>query len=131
MEKDEDIGGYNKLNILVMKVTSVVFYSRNIQEVKKFYLDTIGLVLDYETPTFISFLFPDGMKLAIKLKKEEREIPGSQSVFIDVDDVELLFNDFQNKGISFYKPLTHETWAYEFAILFPDGNKLEFRQVKH
>jgi len=111
-----------------MKVHSIVFYTKNLDQAERFYIDIIGLNLEYKTENFISFLFPDGIRLGIKLAKEEREIPGSQTVFIEVENVEEKFNYFKLKNCNFSKELTKEKWATEFAILDPDGNKLTFRE---
>lgn len=111
-----------------MKVHSVIFYTNDIAKVKAFYLENIGLSLDYERPNYISFIFPDGIKLGIKLHAEDREIPGSQTVFIEVENVDKVYNELKRKNVAFSKELVAEVWATEFAVLDPDGNKLTFRK---
>ena len=110
-----------------MILDSVVLYTNDIEKVTEFYRDFLGMKMDYQTPErFVQFSFENGVKLGIKKTKEEREKPGSQTIFIQAENVEDLYEEFKQKGVKFYKELKIEEWATEFAILDPDGNKVEF-----
>lgn len=112
-----------------MKLDGAVLYSNNIEKVTKFYQDVIGLELDYrQGDKFVSFKFSNGVRLGIKKAVEKREKPGAQTFFIGVDDAKSEYAEMKKKGIKFYKELTVEPWAIEFAILDPDKNKVEFLQ---
>lgn len=115
-----------------MKLDSAVFYSNNIEKVIGFYKDIIGLEVAYKREDkFVSFKFLNGVKLGVKKAVEEREKPGAQTIFIAVDgDIEKLYEKFKKLDITFYKELKLESWGKEFAILDPDGNKVEFVQSK-
>lgn len=109
-----------------MKLNSAVFYTNNLERVISFYRDVVGLDIDYiQEGKFISFKFENG-KLGIKQAKEEREVPGHQTVFIEVENIEKVYNQFRAKGINFRKKLTKEGWGTNFSFLDPDGNKLQF-----
>lgn len=111
-----------------MKVHSVIFYTNDISNVKAFYLEIIGLSLDYERSNYISFNFPDGIKLGIKLHTEDREIPGAQTVFLETENIDEVYKRLKEMKVTFSKELKEEKWALEFAVLDPDGNKLTFRK---
>lgn len=111
-----------------MNLSSAVFYTRNITSVKEFYKNLLGLRLDYETQNFISFIFENNIKLGIKLAKETREIPGAQAIFVSINSIDTLFEKLKDK-CKIYKTPTKEVWAYEFAILDPDGNKITFTET--
>jgi len=114
-----------------MKLDSTVIYSNDIEESVKFYRDIIGLELDYQQgDKFASFKFSNGVRLGIKKAVEEREKPGAQTFFIGVDNANEVYEKMKGKKLSFYKELTIEFWGTEFAILDPDGNKVEFLQRK-
>ena len=109
-----------------MKLDSAVFYSNDLNTAIPFYRNMVGLEIHYiQTGRFVSFKLGGG-KLGIKQRNEEREIPGHQTVFIEVQDIETVYKNFQAKGVAFSKKLTNEDWAVTFALLDPDGNKLVF-----
>ncbi|MEK0369488.1 MAG: VOC family protein [Nitrosopumilus sp.] len=109
-----------------MKLDSVIFYTKDLDKVITFYRDKIGLEVDYiQKGKFASFKFENG-KLGIKQTEEEREIPGHQTVFIEVEDIKDKYNQFKAKGINFRKELIKEDWSTNFSFLDPDGNKLQF-----
>jgi predicted enzyme related to lactoylglutathione lyase len=111
-----------------MKLDSAVFYTNDLGKIISFYRDTIGLEVEYiQEERFVSFIFPDGGKLGIKQRKEEREIPGHQTVFVSVENIEDLFREYKEKGLSFRKKLSElEGWGKYFSILDPDKNNIEF-----
>lgn len=114
-----------------MKLDSAVLYTNDINKAVEFYRDFLGIKVDYVTEgRFAQFTFENGVKLGIKKAKEEREKPGAQTIFIQADKVEELYDDFKTKNAVFYKELKVEEWATEFAILDPDGNKVEFVKRK-
>lgn len=117
----------NGMNIL----EAVVFYTNDISAVADFYTTQIGLKLEYRSgDKYISFLFDNGVKLGIKKAVEEREKPGSQTFFLAVKDARAEYKKAQAKGLNIHKKLIEETWAIEFSVLDPDGNKIEFVQNK-
>jgi predicted enzyme related to lactoylglutathione lyase len=110
-----------------MKLDSAVFYTNDIEAVTGFYQNFLGLKLDYKTPDrFVQFSFENGVKLGIKKAKEEREMPGRQTIFIQAEDVEQLYGRLKEKGAVIYKELKSEPWGTEFDILDPDKNKIVF-----
>lgn len=115
-----------------MKLHSAVFYSNDLEKVKTFYLDLLGLKLDYEHKNeFISFWFSNDVRLGIKQKREEREIPGAGTIFIEVADIERVYTNMQQKGVVIAKQLVHQEWAINFSVFDPDNNKVQFVQSKN
>lgn len=110
-----------------MNLDSAVFYSHNIEKVTSFYRDVLGLKIDYKTDNFVSFIFPNGARLGIKNKSNDREVPGHQTVFITVKDIESWFNKCKtNLRLVIHKDLETKLWGREFSILDPDKNKVLF-----
>jgi predicted enzyme related to lactoylglutathione lyase len=111
-----------------MKLHSAVFYTKDINAIAEFYEIKLGFKAEYrDGDKFISFLIGDNGRLAIKKQVEQREVPGHQTVFIEVDDAEELYQRAKANGLDILKSLTVEKWATEFTILDPDGNKVLFR----
>lgn len=111
-----------------MNIDSTVFYSGDIEKVVKFYRDIIGLKLEYQQgKKYVSFLFGNGVRLGIKRVVEEREIPGAQTVFIAVNEIEALYNKLQKNGVEIIKKLQYnDGFGQNFSILDPDKNKVQF-----
>ena len=111
-----------------MKIHSAVFYSNDLDSVKAFYEKIPGFELEYESDgKFLSYFIGNEGRLGIKKAIEHREVPGHQSVFIEIENILELFKEIEELKIDFAKRLTEEKWATEFSILDPDGNKLLFR----
>jgi predicted enzyme related to lactoylglutathione lyase len=109
-----------------MRLDSAVFYSNDIEKAINFYRDTIGLEVDYiQEGKYASFSF-ENAKLGIKQRKEKRETPGSQTIFIEADNIEEKYGSFKESGVSFYKEMVEEDWGTNFSLLDPDGNKVQF-----
>lgn len=114
-----------------MNLDSAVFYTNNIEKVIPFYRDVLGFEVEYiQEGRFVSFIFPNGAKLGIKQKVEDREISGAQTVFISVDDIEKLYDNIKSKKLDIAKELVDQDWGKNFSILDPDKNKVQFVEFK-
>lgn len=111
-----------------MNLNSAIFYSHNIEAVIPFYRDTLGFELEYQTERFVSFVFPNGACLGIKNQTKEREVPGYQTVFISVGDIESLYAEHRKLSLDFYTELMEYPWGKEYSILDVDRNKVLFLQ---
>lgn len=110
---------------------AVVFYTNDIETAVDFYTNKIGLKLDYQTEDkYASFLFDNGVKLGVKRAREQREVPGAQTMFLAVEDARAEYKKAKDKELNILKDLIEEDWAIEFSVLDPDGNKVEFVQNK-
>jgi predicted enzyme related to lactoylglutathione lyase len=106
---------------------SVIFYTNDIPAIVDYYTNQIGLKLEYkDSNKYASFLFDNNVRLGIKKAIETREVPGSQTFFLSVQDAKSEYKKAQTKSLNIYKQLTDEPWALEFSVLDPDGNKIEF-----
>ncbi len=111
-----------------MNLDSAIFYSHDIQKVIPFYRDTLGFTLDYQSERFVSFVFPNGARLGIKNQQREREIPGHQTVFISVEDIEQLWDEMKTKTVEIFSELETFPWGKEFSLLDADKNRVLFIQ---
>ncbi|HBG81349.1 TPA: hypothetical protein DDW69_00730 [candidate division CPR2 bacterium] len=110
-----------------MNLHSAVFCSNDLSKVVPFYAERLGFKLEYQQDDkFVSFIFPNGARLGIKRKVEDREIPGAQTVFIEVKDIENLYERIKKSDIKILKELVVQDWGKNFSILDPDNNKVQF-----
>lgn len=110
-----------------MNLDSAVLYSHDIEKVVPLYRDILGLSVEYQqAERFMSFIFPNGARLSIKKQSREREVPGHQTVFISVDDIEKKRDELKEKGVKFFTELTEYPWGKEFSILDADDNRILF-----
>jgi predicted enzyme related to lactoylglutathione lyase len=113
-----------------MKLDSAIFYTVDLERSVEFYKDIVGLDLDFHTEgKFAAFRFEGGVKLGIKQKVEEREVPGMQSIIIEYDDLEAKYNEIKD-NVEIYKPLHEESFGMNFSFLDLDGNKVVFMNRK-
>ncbi|PIP30940.1 hypothetical protein COX25_02050 [bacterium (Candidatus Howlettbacteria) CG23_combo_of_CG06-09_8_20_14_all_37_9] len=108
-----------------MNLHSAVFYSNDLSKAIPFYTEKLDFKMEYQQEDkFVSFIFPNGARLGIKRKVEEREIPGAQTVFIQVENIKELYEKIQKTDIKILKELVIQDWGKNFSILDPDGNKV-------
>jgi predicted enzyme related to lactoylglutathione lyase len=110
-----------------MDLDSAVFYTNDIPKIIEFYQNIIGLKIEYQQEEkFVSFLFPNNVRLGIKKAVEDREKPGAQTIFIGVTNIESFYQKFKSMHLDFLKELVDLPWGKEFSVADPDGNKIEF-----
>lgn len=110
-----------------MDLDSAVLYSHNIEKIIPFYRDVLGFKVEYhQAGRFVSFIFPNGARLGIKTKTRDRELPGHQTVFIKVDDIDAKYEELKNKNVKFFTEPTEYPWGKEFSVLDEDDNRLLF-----
>ena len=109
-----------------MKLDSAVFYTNDLAKVVAFYQNISGFKINYiQDGQFASFIFENSAKLGLKRTKEEREVPGHQTAFLTVTDIERFYEAIKNKT-AIHKELVEQDWSKNFSILDPDGNKIQF-----
>lgn len=113
-----------------MDLDSVVFYTNSLPDSIDFYREVLDLELEYQDNEYASFTFLNKVSLGIKKSTEKREIPGSQTIIIGVQDIQSLFSSFKQKKCQFYQEIVSHEWGKDFALLDPDGNKIEFLERK-
>jgi hypothetical protein len=85
-----------------------------------FYVDLLGFKVDWEADSMVS-VSRNGR--AIMLCQGAQGQPGTW-VWIGVEDVELLFDDYSAKGVTIRQKPTNYEWAYEMCVEDPDGHML-------
>jgi catechol 2,3-dioxygenase-like lactoylglutathione lyase family enzyme len=86
----------------------------------RFYVDLLGFKVDWEAGNMAS-VSRDGQ--AIMLCQGSQGHPGTW-IWMGVEDIEPLFDDYSAKGVTIRRRPTNYEWAYEMCIEDPDGHVL-------
>jgi len=110
-----------------MKLHSAIFYSKDFQPLKEFYVNFLGAKVESENgDKFISFIFDNGVRLSIKVGDKPREIGGHGTIFVEVEDIDNWYKKAVETNKEIYKQLVEQPWGKSFSLLDVDGNKVEF-----
>jgi catechol 2,3-dioxygenase-like lactoylglutathione lyase family enzyme len=100
----------------------------DLQESRRYYIDTLGFSLDWEAEGMIS-VSRDGK--SIMLSAGQQGVPGVW-LWVGVDDADAFFAEVSAKGAYIRSPLQNFSWAYEFEVEDPDGHVLRIgSEPKH
>lgn len=110
-----------------MKLAYGIFYTKDMAVASKFYAEMIGLEKAFGDHRFAAFKIGDAL-LGIQIVENSREVPGHQSIVIEVPNIYELNDVLKAKTLNFAQEITAADWGTNFAIIDPDGNKVEFFQ---
>jgi predicted enzyme related to lactoylglutathione lyase len=114
-----------------MKLHSAVFYSKDLDSLLSFYEKYLGAKIENRQGNrFMYARLADNSRIAIKVGNQPREVPGHQSIFLDVPNIEEWYKKALDKKVNVYKQLVQEPWGKEFSVFDPDGNKIVFYEDK-
>ncbi len=108
-----------------MKLTHGIFYSNDLSVASSFYENVLGFKKAFGDDRFVAYTIGDAL-LGIKLRKEEREVPGHQTVIITIEDIDAWYESLIEKGVQILKPMTDDPRGKNFSLLDSDNNKVEF-----
>jgi predicted enzyme related to lactoylglutathione lyase len=94
---------------------------RQLEASIEFYVKKLAFAVDFIGPGRFASLSRDRCHLF--LSEDDQGNPGTW-VWIGVDDVEALLEEYRAKGNDARHPPTNYPWAYEMQIEDPDGNVL-------
>lgn len=115
---------------MIIEPSAVVLYTEDIAISSDFYQYLLGIKPEKASPTFISFILSNGMCLGLKSKhavEPPADEQGSSELAFTVDtlnQVDVLFTQWQKKGIRIAQQPTVASYGYTFVALDPDNNRL-------
>lgn len=107
----------------VVEGVTPIFRVQSLPASLDYYLTVLGFKIDFHEPGIIASVSRD--RCSIFLIEGDQGHPGTW-VWIGVNDIEPLFEDYRNKGARIRHPPTNYRWAYEMQIEDPDGHVLRF-----
>ncbi|MEN9557800.1 MAG: hypothetical protein RL141_169 [Candidatus Parcubacteria bacterium] len=112
-----------------MKLAYGIFYTNDIARISDFYQGMMQWEKAFGDERFVAFNIGDAL-LGIKRSEHEREVPGHQTIIIEVPDVEATYVFCKERGVKIFTELLTEDWGKNFSFLDPDGNRIECVQTK-
>ena len=113
------------------RIAGVVLWTDNVQRLKGFYRDVLGLPLHSERPNFIAFALGEE-RLSIGLHDTvsgHAKDPFRIMVNLRVADITYVFTQLQARGVHFIREPEQEHWGGWVATFDdPDGNILQLLQ---
>jgi catechol 2,3-dioxygenase-like lactoylglutathione lyase family enzyme len=97
----------------------VLEYVKDIEAAKRFFVDTLGLQIDREAPTFVQFRSPDGASYAIA-SDEPMDPSGAPEIWWVVDDAQSALAELSRQA-EVSMPLRHMPFGDCFGIKDPAG----------
>jgi catechol 2,3-dioxygenase-like lactoylglutathione lyase family enzyme len=91
----------------------------------RYYVDVLGFKLDWTWGDEADFASVSRDGHAIMLCQDGQGHSGTW-LWVGVDDIEPLFQDFSRAGVTFLEPPTNFPWACEMKVQDPDGHVLRF-----
>jgi predicted enzyme related to lactoylglutathione lyase len=100
----------------------------DLEATKRYYLDMLGFVLDWEAPYMIA-VSRDGRGIMIC---DGHQGQRGTWLWIGVEDADALHAEFVASGAVIRDPPQNFEWAYEFQVEDPNGHVLRFgSEPKH
>lgn len=113
-------GGKDRQIECIIPILSV----RNVQASVEFYRDVLGFAQDWMVKTGQTASVSRD-SCSIMLSQGEQGHPGTW-VWIGVEDIEKLHEEFRGNGATILQPPTDYPWAREMRVEDPDGHVLRF-----
>ena len=88
----------------------------------RFYVETLGFGLSVETPV-LGIVESDGHQVHLRQGGSDS---AAARVWIGVEDIALLYEQYSAKGVKINQEPTNFSWAYQMIVEDLDGNLLVF-----
>lgn len=124
------LGWANAQTTQKMKLNAGIL-TEKLAETKKFYKEVLGFGVSFENDFYLLMHTPDkSAEISFLLPNHPSQKPIFQKAFngngvyltIEVEDVDALYNQLKEQGVSFVVEIRDEPWGdRHFAILDPNG----------
>jgi catechol 2,3-dioxygenase-like lactoylglutathione lyase family enzyme len=118
-----------------VKSAKPVLFVLNVTQAAEFFRDRLGFVIDFlhGNPPFYAGVSRGGAFLHLKFVHEPVFAVGAEDreglimAFIEVEDVDGLYEEYLAAGVEFDQKLTKQEWGgTDFIVRVPDGNSIGF-----
>lgn len=98
---------------------------KNLSESIRFYTDTLGFKVDWGGEDGSTMASVSRDRCSIMLCEGSQGQPGTW-IWIGVENISPLYEEYKKKGIHFFEEPTNYPWAYEMRIADPNRHILRF-----
>jgi len=105
----------------MMKLDHLALPVSNLERSHDWYIETLGLKVEFEIPARNAVALQDGEGFAIFLEERAAVTPNGIALWFQVDDVDRTFADWTARGIVFGHGPQKNFWGYGAELVDPDG----------
>jgi catechol 2,3-dioxygenase-like lactoylglutathione lyase family enzyme len=103
--------------------THALFYSRNADELRAFFRDTLGFAAENEEGGWPTFTLPPA-EVAVHPSDEDSGF----ELYLLCDDIEATVSELKAKGVQFSQPVSDQGWGLLTSVSLPGGGELGLYQ---
>ncbi|HVC32358.1 MAG TPA: VOC family protein [Chloroflexota bacterium] len=110
---------------MMVTFTYVTLYVEDLQKVRDWYTDNVGLAASFESASFVMLAGTGGGRIGLH---QGTSLPQPERVQLhfEVPDVDALYQRLTEQGVSFKQAPTNASWGYRVATLQdPAGHTVE------
>ncbi len=112
------------------RVGAAILLIENMQKSVTFYRDVLGMKIKQESPDWVEFVNESGRAvLGLHPKRTKSSGPANMLVGFNVNDIENVCKQLEEKSVKFYKKLTEESFGKHAIIEDPDGHLISIAEI--
>ena len=112
------------------RVGAAILLIENMEKSVTFYRDVLGMKIKQESPDWVEFVNESG-RAVLALHPKRTKSSGSLSMLVgfNVNDIENVCKQLEEKSVKFYKKLTEESFGKHAIIEDPDGHLISIAEI--
>jgi lactoylglutathione lyase len=110
------------MTAMAIKMTYAILFVANMEESVRFFQDSVGLPLKFQSPYWSEFAAGE-TSLALH-PSSEKNPPGKVQIGLGVGGIHSFYEELKAKGVTFTQPPTEESGAVLARFLTPDGTEI-------
>ena len=109
----------------MMKFDHLTLFVRDYQVARSWYVDTLGLTPEFETPERFVAAVQDSEGFTLFLEESSSQ-PSSAAclLYFQVDSVDETYERLRQQGVAFKVPPCRQFWGYGAELADPDGHRV-------
>ena len=109
----------------MMKFDHLSIPVTNVDRSREWYVETLGLKVEFEVPERRSVALQDSERFAIFLQEVSIAVaPNGCALWFQVTDVDATFADWTTRGVAFAHGPRKSFWGYGVELIDPDGYRV-------
>jgi catechol 2,3-dioxygenase-like lactoylglutathione lyase family enzyme len=106
----------------MLRLDHLAIRVRDLQVAQRWYIDLLGMALEFEVPGRRTVALQDDAGLTLFLDETADEVaPDAVVLTFQVDDVEATYRRLSERGVAFESPPGKRFWGYGAELRDPDG----------
>jgi len=113
------------------RVGAAILLIENMEKSVTFYRNILGMKIKHESPDWVEFVNESGRAVLALHPKRTKSSGGSPNMLVgfNVNDIENVCKQLEEKSVKFYKKLTEESFGKHAIIEDPDGHLISIADI--